>query len=132
MTTYLTIDAILKIPQPKVLYTLVCGILSFFSSIFELRFHFFNKLGKLFFALLPRFGVHVSAYALAVYARRISTLIQMLVKLGYTARPRFADFGLVGLERRFFRRPRFTFRPRHLGVRTADTAVNFHRRLSAL
>ena len=57
------------------------GFLCLCGSFFELFFHLFNKLCKLFLALLARFGVYVPAYSFPVYPRRISSFVQMLIKL---------------------------------------------------
>ena len=126
VTTYLTIDR--KKPRSKC-YNFGRGILCLCGSFFELFFHLFNKLRKLFLTLLTCFGIYVPAYTSAVYTRGISSFVQMLINFGYTTRPRFANFGLVELKRRFFCFFRLTFRLWYLGVRTADTAVDFHRRL---
>ena len=57
------------------------GILCLCGSFFELFFHLFNKLSEIFLALLARFGVYVPAYSFPVYPRRISSFVQILIKL---------------------------------------------------
>lgn len=97
----------------------------------DFRFHRFYQFSELFFAFLARFRVDIVAFPLAVgIGWCVPSLVEVVVNHGDTARPGLSYFGLV--RREFDRGGIFPFLPRyrrHLGVCTADFAVNMHCRL---